>query len=145
MNSSFWLAAVLCLLVAGCSAKAPGESFHVVIATNPPEANVTVCNENTGLCVSDMKTPCKMVLSRSPDISWPTRYTLQITKQGFVDVSRTLHFGVDGWYLLIIDKATSETLEVRDVDGYRIELELPRSEPVDVPSGDSLAQVSTAW
>lgn len=145
MKYSFWLTLVLCLGLAGCAATAPGDSFHIVIATNPPEADATVCNESTGVCVPDLKTPFKLVLSRSADISWPTRYTLLITKHGFADVARTLHFGVDGWYLLIVDKESSETLEVRDVDGYRLELQLQRSEPVDLPAGDSLARISTTW
>ena len=145
MNWPFWLMLTACFFLTGCSAKTSSDSFHIVIATNPPEADVTVCNESTGLCVSDAKTPFKLVLSRSEDISWPTRYTLLITKDGFVDVARTLHFGVDGWYLLITDKASSETLEVRDVDGYRLELELQRSEPADVSPGEGLTMISMAW
>jgi hypothetical protein len=125
--------------------KAPDDSFHIIISTNPPEANLTVCNESTGLCVSNGKTPSKMVLSRSRGTSWPTRFTILCTKEGFADVARTLHFGIDGWYLLIIDKATSETLEVRDVDGYRIELELPALETIDLPPGDRLAKMNFAW
>lgn len=141
----FWLTVALCFALTGCAAKAESDSFHIVIATNPPEADVTVCNETTGHCVSNAKTPFKLVLSRSQDITWPTRYTILVTKEGFVDVSRTLHFGVDGWYLLITDKANSETLEVREVDGYRIELQLQKSEPVDLPPGDSLARMSPGW
>jgi hypothetical protein len=95
--------------------------------------------------VSNGRTPSKLILYRSQDISWPASYSILCTKEGFVDVARTLHFGVDGWYLLIVDEASSETLEVRDVDGYRIELELPRSETMDIPSGDELAKMNMVW
>jgi len=95
--------------------------------------------------VSNARTPSKLILYRSQDISWPASYSVLCTKEGFVDVARTLHFGVDGWYLLIVDEASSETLEVRDVDGYRIKLELPRSETIDIPSGDDLAKMNMTW
>jgi len=93
--------------------------------------------------VSNAKTPSKLVLYRSRETSWPASYSVLCTKEGFVDVARTLHFGVDGWYLLIVDEASSETLEVRDVDGYRIELELPRSETIEIPPGDELARMNS--
>jgi hypothetical protein len=95
--------------------------------------------------VSNAKTPSKLILYRSKVISWPASYSVLCTKEGFVDVALTLHFGVDGWYLLIVDEASSETLEVRDVDGYRIELELPRSETIEIPSGDELAKMNRTW
>ena len=85
-----------------------------------------------------------MILYRSQDISWPQSYTILCTKEGFVDVERTLHFGIDGWYLLIVDEATSETFEVQDVDGYKIELELPRSETIDIAPGEELTKLYTA-
>ena len=145
MNRPFWLIITVYFSLVGCSMKAPDDSFHILITSNPPDANITVCNESTGLCVSNVKTPCKMVLSRTQDTSWPTRYTILCTKEGYVDVARTLHFGVDGWYLLILDKATSETLEVRDVNGYKIELELPVSETIDLPPADKLVKMNIAW
>lgn len=85
-----------------------------------------------------------MILYRSQDISWPQSYTILCTKEGFVDVERTLHFGIDGWYLLIVDEANSETFEVRDVDGYKIELELPRSETIDIAPGEELTKLYKA-
>ncbi len=145
MNRPFGLVLALYFTLVGCSTKAPSDSFHIIISTNPPDANLTVCNKSTGLCVSNVKTPCKMILYRSQDISWPASYTVLCTKEGFVDVARTLHFGVDGWYLLIVDETASETLEVRNVDGHRIELELPISEAIEIPHGDGLAIISTAW
>jgi len=145
MNRSVWLVIALCLPLLGCAAKAPDDSFHIIIATNPAEADITVCNESTGLCVSNVKSPFKLVLSRNQDTSWPTRFTVQCSKEGYQDVARTLHFGVGGWYLLILDKATSETLEIRDVDGYRMELELPIAEPLDISPDDSLTMMSMAW
>jgi len=145
MNRSSWLIFALYLCLVGCAAKAPDDSFHIVIATHPPEANITVCNESNGQCVSNVKTPFKMILSRNQDTSWPTRFTIQCTKEGYLDVARTLHFGVGGWYLLILDKATSETLEIRDVDGYRLELELPIAKPVEISPGDSLTMMGMAW
>ena len=144
MNRSFWLIFVLYLLLVGCSASAPSESFHIIISTNPPGANLKICNRSTKLCVSNTKTPSKMILDRSQDISWPQSYTILCTKKGFVDVERTLHFGIDGWYLLIIDEATSETLEIRDVDGYKIELELPKSETIDTNPGEELVKLYKA-
>jgi hypothetical protein len=95
--------------------------------------------------VSNVKSPFKLILSRTQDTSWPTKFTVQCTREGYVDVARTLHFGVGGWYLLIIDKATSETLEIRDVDGYRLELELPIAEPVDISPEDRLTMTNMAW
>jgi hypothetical protein len=95
--------------------------------------------------VPNVKTPFKMVLSRSQDISWPTSYTVLCNKKGFVEVARTLIFGVDGWYLLIVDRVTSEVLEVWEVDGHRIDLELPISETIDIPPGDSLAKMNLVW
>ena len=145
MNRSVWLAIALCLPLLGCAAKAPDDSFHIIIATNPAEADITVCNESTGLCVSDVKSPFKLVLSRNQDTSWPTRFTVQCSKAGYLDVARTLHFGVGGWYLLILDKETSATLEIRDVDGYRLELELPIAETIEVSPQDSLTRSSRAW
>ena len=144
MNRSFWLIFALYLSLVGCSAKAPDDSFHIIISTNPPDANITVCNESTGQCVSDVKAPFRMVLSRKQDTSWPTRFTVKCTKDGYLDVVRTLHFGVGGWYLLILDKATSETLEILDVDGYRMELDLPIAEPLDLSPGDKLTMLSMA-
>jgi len=86
-----------------------------------------------------------LVLSRNQDTSWPTRFTVQCSKAGYLDVARTLHFGVGGWYLLILDKATSATLEIRDVDGYRLELELPIAETIEISPQDSLTSSSRAW
>ena len=145
MHKSVFLLTALCLLVVGCSTKVPSDSFHIVISSNPTEADVTVCDNRTGLSVQNVKTPFKMVLSRSQDTSWPTSYTVLCNKKGFVEVVRTLVFGVDGWYLLIVDTASSEVLEVWEVDGHRIELELPISETIDIPPGDSLAKMSLAW
>ena len=145
MNRFFWLICALYLPFVGCTAKAPDDSFHIIISTNPPEANITVCNGSTGLCVSNVKTPFKMILSRNQDTSWPTRFTVQCSKEGYRDVARTLHFGVGGWYLLILDKATSETLEIRDVDGYSMELELPAAETIEISPDDSLARLSMDW
>jgi len=85
-----------------------------------------------------------MILYRSPDVSWPQNYTVLCKKKGFVAVERTLKFGADGWYLLIVDEATSETVEVRDVDGYKIELDLLISETVEVLPGDDLAILERA-
>ena len=145
MNRSFGLIFAICLSLVGCAAKAPDDSFHIIISTIPPDANITVCNESNGQCVADVKTPFKLILSRTQDTSWPTRFTIQCTKEGYLDAVRTLHFGVGGWYLLVLDKATSETLEILDVDGYRLELVLPIAEPVDVAPGDSLTMTSRAW
>jgi hypothetical protein len=36
-------------------------------------------------------------------------------------------------------------MEVRDVDGYKVELELPRSETIEIPSGDELAKMNRTW
>ena len=145
MNRFLGLIFAVYLTLTGCTAKAPDDSFHIVIASNPPGADITICNNSTGQCVSNVKTPFKMVLSRNQDTSWPTRFTVECSKEGYVDVARTLHFGVGGWYLLILDKATSETLEIRDVDGYRLELELPIAKPVDISPGDSLTMTSMSW
>jgi len=145
MNRLLSLVLAFNFSLVGCATKDLSDSFHVIISTNPPEADLTVCNQRTKLCVSNLKTPSKMILYRSQDIPWPQNYTVQCTKEGFLAVARTLKFGVDGWYLLIVDEATSETFEVRDVDGYRIELELPRSETIDVLPGDNLAHVYMAW
>jgi len=94
--------------------------------------------------VSNGRTPSKLILYRSQDISWPQSYTILCTRKGFVDVARTLHFGTDGWYLLIVDEATSETFEVQDVDGYKIELEMPKPETIDTNPGDELAKLYKA-
>ena len=143
MNRPFWLILALYFPIVGCSTKAPSDSFHIIISTNPPGANLTICNQSSKLCVSNAKTPSKLILYRSREISWPASYSVLCTKEGFVDVARTLHFGVDGWYLLIVDEASSETLEVREVDGYRIELELPRSETIEIPSGHELTRMNS--
>ena len=145
MSRSFWLIFAFYFPLVGCSAKAPSDSFHIIISTNPPGANLTICNQSSKLCVSNARTPSKLILYRSQDISWPASYSVLCTKEGFVDVARTLHFGVDGWYLLIVDEASSETLEVRDVDGYRIELELPKSEIIDTNPGEELAKLNIAY
>jgi hypothetical protein len=145
MNRTFLLIIALYLPLVGCSTKVPRDSFHIIISSSPPEANVTICNESTGLCVSNVKTPFKMVLSRSQDLSWPTTYTVLCNKKGFGEVARTLVFGIDGWYLLIVDRATSEVLEVWEVDGHRIEMELPTSETIDIPLEDILAKTNIVW
>lgn len=144
MKRSFWLIFVFYFPLVGCSVKAPSDTFHIIISTNPTGANLTVCNQSTSLCVSNTKTPSKMILSRSQDIFWPQSYTILCTKKGFVDVARTLHFGIDGWYLLIVDEATSETFEVRNVDGYKIELELPKSETIETNPGEEVAKLNMA-
>ena len=144
MNRFWGLIIALLFSLLGCSAKAPSDSFHIIITTKPPDANLKICNRSTKLCVSNTKSPSKMILYRSQDISWPQSYTILCTKEGFVDVERTLHFGIDGWYLLIVDEANSETFEVRDVDGYKIELELPRSETIDIAPGEELTKLYKA-
>jgi uncharacterized protein YceK len=135
MYKLLWLFILVCCSLAGCSSIAPKrETIEITISTNPPGSNLKICNERSDQCLTTAKTPYTMILQRSQDLSWPAHYTILCEKKGFRDISRTLHFGTDGWYLLIVDRESDQTLEVWNVDGHTIELELPKAQAVNAMS-----------
>lgn len=72
-----------------------------------------------------------MSLNRSQDLYWPAHYIISCNKDGFKEVTRTLHVGVDGWYLLIVDRETEANVEVIELKKYTVELVLPKEQIID--------------
>jgi len=112
-------------LLSGCASIVSGGPEVVTIASNPPEAKMTLCNERTGQCMAVGQTPYTATLDRSQGFFTPARYTIKCEKEGFGTAERNLSAGINGWYagniifggpigILIVDPATGAMWDIKE-------------------------------
>lgn len=108
---------LLLTLLSGCASIVSGGPENLTISSNPSDANMTICNERTGQCLTNAKTPYTASLERDQGFFKAAKYKIRCEKEGYTPLEKSISANVNGWYfgnivfgglvgLLIVDPAT---------------------------------------
>jgi len=124
----------------GCASLVSNDPEMVTISSNPPQADLNICNERTGQCIVTGKTPYTLSLETSQGFFKPAHYSIKCNKIGYNEVTQPLHADLDEWYfgnilfggllgMLIVDPATGAMWEIEDKN---VVINLPKANTISL-------------
>ncbi|CAH2032185.1 tetratricopeptide repeat protein [Trichlorobacter ammonificans] len=113
----FCCLALSVLYLNGCASIVSSSARNVTITTEPDQATVEIVNQHDKISILKATTPHTLNMDASAGFFQPARYTVKLSKDGYIPMEKQLRAGLNGWYfgnvvfggllgILVIDPAT---------------------------------------